>query len=63
MELIKFSPHLNRNDMIKMINCTLDDYAWVMEGADPPVPRCQNQSESYATIKASYEYEYSAYRL
>lgn len=40
-----------RNDMIKMINCTLDDYAWVMEGADPPVPRCQNQSESYATIK------------
>ena len=45
--------------MIKMINCTVDDYAWVMEGADPPVPRCQNQSESYATIKASYEYEYS----
>ena len=42
-----------------MINCTVDDYAWVMEGADPPVPRCQNQSESYATIKASYEYEYS----
>ena len=42
--------------MIEIINCTLDDFAWVMEGADPVMPRCKNQSESYAAIKASLEY-------
>ena len=39
--------------MIRMINCTLDDFEWVTDGAHPPLTRCQNQSESYATLKAS----------
>ena len=44
-----------RNEMIKRINCTLDMYDWIMEGADSQAPRCQNQSESYSILKASYE--------
>ena len=41
--------------MIKQINCTLDMYDWIMEGAYSEIPRCQNQSESYSTLKASFE--------
>ena len=42
--------------MIKKINCTLDTYDWVMAGADPPVPQCRNQTESYGVMKARNDY-------
>ena len=52
--LMRFISHFYRNGMIETIDCTLDMYDWIMEEADSLVPRCQNESESYSTLKASH---------
>ena len=42
--------YLNRDDMIKMINCTLDGFEWITDGAHPPLTRCHNQTEGHAAL-------------
>lgn len=53
---VKIVNSFNRSWLVENINCTLSHFDWIMEGLDPTLPMCENNTKSFEVIKVRIEH-------